>query len=35
VALLIGVDAATFPWHELRFQHVEYIKARPLERGAA
>jgi len=35
VALLIGVDAAAFPWHELRSQHVEDIKARLLAREAA
>src|SRR5215207_6999194 len=35
VARLIHAEYETMVWHELRFQHLEFIRQRMLERGAA
>ncbi len=35
VARLAGVDAATFPWHQLRAPHVEYIRNQMARSAAA
>lgn len=35
VARLIGVDAATMPWHELRFVHIEFIRQKMIDAEAA
>jgi len=36
VARLVEIeDAAAFPWHQLRFQHIDYIRARLIEKDPA
>jgi len=36
VAWLVEIeDAAAFPWHQLRFQHIDYIRARLIEKDRA
>ena len=36
VARLVEIeDTAAFPWHQLRFQHIDYIRARLIEKDPA